>query len=170
MIQLLLAAGCFLAAISGTGDINTAKTDETPWYQGLPTASTAEELFGTHVFSTEGGDYELKIPETTESDTKILEELIVSDPDVRIPYNGRSEFVEIIAKVDGDTYVDVTSVVDWESEDYEIAYAYNGRIMAKNQGSTTITASLGGKAVSIDVAVENYMDLEGEIERLNNMQ
>ena len=93
--------------------------------------------------------------------------MIASDTFVNIPYNGRSEFVDIIAKIDDDTYVNVTSVVDWESEDDDIAYAYNGRILARNQGDTTVKASLAGFDVLIEVEVEDYIDLEAEVERLN---
>ncbi len=101
------------------------------------------------MFSTEGKSPKVTLPEiTSESNTNnillatpsqatpsqatdsekyeanALEELIASDTSVSIPYNGRSEFIEIIAKINDDTYVDVTSVVDWESENNDIAYAY----------------------------------------------
>lgn len=146
------------------------------------------------MFSTEGKSPKVTLPEiTSESNTNnillatpsqatpsqatdsekyeanALEELIASDTSVSIPYNGRSEFIEIIAKINDDTYVDVTSVVDWESENNDIAYAYNGRILARDQGATTVKASLVGLDVLIDVEVEDYIDLEAEVERLNRL-
>mgnify|MGYP000704023573 FL=1 len=146
------------------------------------------------MFSTEGKSPKVTLPEiTSESNTNnillatpsqatpsqatdsekyeanALEELIASDTSVSIPYNGRSEFIEIIAKINDDTYVDVTSVVDWESENNDIAYAYNGRILARDQGATTVKASLAGLDVLIDVEVEDYIDLEAEVERLNRL-
>lgn len=177
---LFVGASCFLIVFCIFTNSIVVKADEATWYEDLPTASTAEELFGTHRFSTEGRTTDIKIPTVTNSDTdrstlatpsnaNILEELIASDYAVSIPYNGRSEFVDVIAKIDEDTYVDVTSVVTWESEDYEIAYADDGRIIANNQGTTVITASLAGVDISIDVVVEDYIDLEAEIERLNSL-
>lgn len=141
-------------------DDRNDQTEETTWYHNLPTASTAEELFGTHQFATER-DME-GIPSGKEI---ILEELISSAYSVRIPYNGRSAFVDIIAKIDDNAYADVTSVVDWQSEDNEVAYAYDGRIMATGQGDTTVKASLAGVEVVIHVTVENHRDLEEDIER-----
>lgn len=185
---LFVCTGCFLMAFCSITNSIAAKADETVWYEDLPTASTAEELFGTHVFAAECNSPEIKLPEMTESnadsalqatpsqaapardsDTNVLEELIASDTFVSIPYNGRSKFVDIVAKIDDNTYVNVTSVVDWESEDNDVAYADNGRILARGQGSTTVKASLAGFDVLIDVEVENYIDLEAEIERLNNL-
>lgn len=185
---LFVSTGCFLMAFCSITNSIVAKADEELWYEDLPTATTAEELFGTHIFSTESKLTKIKLPETAESnvdnillatpsqaayskdyDTNVLEELITSDTSVSIPYNGRSEFIDIIAKIDDDTYVNVTSVVDWESENNDIAYAYNGRILANDQGSTTIKASLAGLDVLIDVEVEDYIDLEAEIERLNSL-
>ena len=175
---LFVSTGCFLMAFCTITNTIAAKAEEDPWYKDLPTATTAEELFGTHVFFTEGKSPEIKLPEIAESntddtllatpsqatpsqvsysqdyDTNVLEGLIASETSVSIPYNGRSEFIDIIAKIDDDTYVNVTSVVDWESEDNDIAYAYNGRILANDQGSTTIKASLAGFDVLIDVEVE----------------
>lgn len=124
--------------------------EETAWYRDLPTASTAEELFGTHQFATE------RNTEIILSENEItFEELIVSENSVSIPYQGRSAFVDIIAKIDDHTYADVTSVVDWHSEDNEVAHAYDGRITAKGQGNTTVKASLAGMDVVIGVTVES---------------
>lgn len=180
MKRLLFAgASCLLMAFFIFTSSIVVKADEATWYEELPTASTAEELFGTHRFSTESEMAEIKIPEATNSNAdrttlatpsnaNILE-LIASDYAVSIPCNGRSEYVDIIAKINEDTYVDVTSVVTWESEAAEIAYAYDGRIMAINQGITVIKASLAGVDISIDVVVEDYIDLEAEIDRLNSL-
>ncbi len=188
MKKLLFAVtGCFLMAFCSITNPVVVKADEAVWYEDLPTASTAEELFGTHIFSTENNPTKIRLSKITEpnnnellatpsqatrsqdSDIAILEELIASDTSVSIPYNGRSKFIDIIAKIDDDTYVNVTSVVDWESEDNGIAYAYNGRILARDEGITTVKASLANVNVLIDVVVEDYIDLEAEIERLNSL-
>ena len=154
MKQLFLAgAGWLFLAFGNLSNFMTAGDAEMIWYANLPTASTAEQW-----------------PEDDRSlsfQPADIEGLTASEFSVRLPNNGCSAFVDIIAKIDEETYVNVTPFAEWKSGDETVAYAYNGRITAKGKGTTVITASFAGAEVLIDVEVENEVDLEAEIERLN---
>ena len=165
MKQLFLAgAGWLFLAFGNLSNFMTAGDAEMIWYANLPTASTAEALYGTHQFFTEQWPEDDRSLSFQPAD---IEGLTASEFSVRLPNNGCSAFVDIIAKIDEETYVNVTPFAEWKSGDETVAYAYNGRITAKGKGTTVITASSAGAEVLIDVEVENEVDLEAEIERLN---
>ncbi len=135
-----------------------------PWYEtspydNLPKGTNAEELLGTHHFSTEN-DFEYTSPSAEQMNGNAPKELISSHYHVSLPNNLYSEFVDIIARIDDNTYVNVTDLIEWNVEDDVVAYVYDGRIMANEKGSTVVTASFAGFEISIDVVVEETVDLK----------
>lgn len=55
--------------------------------------------------------------------------------------------------IDGSTE-DITNKVEWKSNREEVAYVLNGRVYARKMGEARITASYGGRTVSLTVDVD----------------
>ena len=57
---LSIGIGCLLMIFCSASNVMISRANEELWYEDLPMAMTAEELFGTHIFSTEGKSLKIK--------------------------------------------------------------------------------------------------------------
>lgn len=78
--------------------------------------------------------------------------------------SGTTENVKVNATFAGATAAeDITSKVQWSSDNEEIAFAQNGAIAAYKAGSATITAKYGGKSATIVVDVDVPQSLTADV-------
>lgn len=83
-----------------------------------------------------------------------LQTLKLSKESVTIDQVGASAFIDATAKFDNGTSLDVTKDIDWQSEDWNIAYPYEGRILALGIGKTVVTGTYNGVTEKIKVQVQ----------------
>ena len=124
-----------------------------------------EELYGLAIQNYTVDDYI-----GTQENLDRTEDIIVSSDNVVIENNAESGWIDVIAKLDNGKYVNITDEVKWDSENYDIAYAFNGRILAEAPGETNITVKYGAFKKNIHVSILHYLDVAAEIERLDALE
>lgn len=95
------------------------------------------------------------------------EDIILSSYNLIIENNAESEWIDVIAKLNNGKFINITNEVEWDSEDYDIAYIFNGRVFAESPGETNITVKYGVLKKNIHVTVLHYLDIAEEIEKLD---
>lgn len=88
-------------------------------------------------------------------------DFFIAQGNVTIERQYMSEFVDAILQT-GDTYINVTPLVKWGSEDPDVIVADQGRLYAADAGSTVVTAEFLGKTIEIEVTVDEAYDFEGD--------
>lgn len=89
-----------------------------------------------------------------------LKKIKVSESTVIIESNGASKFVDVFAEYTDGTIVKINENAIWETSDQDVALAYDGRIIAVDKGSATITVKYGMFKEDIEVNVLEKRNLE----------
>ena len=124
-----------------------------------------EELYGLAIqhYTVDNYDY-------TQESLNRTEDIILSSDNVIIENNAESEWIDVIAKLNNGKFINITNEVEWDSADYDIAYIFNGRVLAEAPGETNITVKYGSFEKNIRVTVLHYLDVAKEIERLDCLE
>ena len=104
---------------------------------------------GTAVITAKYGTKSVKI--TVDVDTTRF--LMLSEDALTLKANETKDIALQAVYVDGSTE-DVTAKAKWSSNRDDVAYVLNGRVYANKTGSAIITASYGGKQVTLTVDVD----------------
>jgi len=74
--------------------------------------------------------------------------------------SGSSVLIKVTATLSDGSKKDVTSSVLWKSSNYKIADVSAGKVTGVSAGSTTVSATFGGKSISIPVDVDKLKYLQ----------
>lgn len=94
--------------------------------------------------------------------------LTVNENDVTIEMSGASAFVDVMFKDSEGEDVNVNTLVEWKTDNQDVAIAYDGRILATGKGKTTVTVTYGEYIEKIKIQVNKDLDitaLEEEISK-----
>lgn len=100
-------------------------------------------------------------------------DLFIEQDIINILRTGESEFVDIYAKYSNGEIKNITNLVNWESENGDIAYVYNnnnGRILARDIGTTYINISYSNYYKKIKVNVIRKFDYTQYTSIFNNVR
>jgi len=86
--------------------------------------------------------------------------LSISKENVKISFNGASEFVKVTQTLPDGSNIDVTKTATYKSSNSDIVVAHEGRILAIDQGTAKVTVSKDGLEKTINVDVSGSKDLE----------
>jgi len=89
--------------------------------------------------------------------------LIVSKDNVEIPQKGASEFIDVYIKLQDGSTLDITHKANWETDNQDVAIAYDGKILALGEGNTFVTVSYNGMKQIIQVKVLKQKVFESKI-------
>lgn len=92
--------------------------------------------------------------------------LSVDDSTVNLRLNGIQQLKLTSMSSEG-TSADVTESAVWTSSDSDVAYVSKGLITGYKSGTATVTASYGGKSVTVSVSVEQASRLAASPGKLN---
>ena len=101
-----------------------------------------------------------------------LQNLSLSKKSVIVDQVGASAYIDANATFNDGTSLNVTKDIEWQSEDQDIANAYEGRILARGVGNTVITGTYKGVTEKIKVNVQGPSKREFKrhvIDKTNNM-
>lgn len=101
--------------------------------------------------------------------TNKISDLILSNDVITIEKTGESTFIDIIAKYENGTFDNISNIVEWKSENPDIVYADNGRILALDKGTTTVTVSFLEFTKTIEVNVLETCNIQKEILELESI-
>ena len=87
-----------------------------------------------------------------ETPTVVLEKLILSKNEISVE-NGAQATVTVAALSSDATKKDVTELTKWTNPDDTIATIYNGKIVAKKEGTITVIANYGNKTEELKIIV-----------------
>lgn len=85
--------------------------------------------------------------------------LTVNENDVTIEMSGASAFVDVIIKDSEGKEVNVNTLVEWKTDNQDVAIAYEGRILATGKGKTTVSVTYGEYTEKIKVKVKKNLDI-----------
>lgn len=92
----------------------------------------------------------------------------ISENNVIIEKSGASVFVDAVFRDKMGNELCVNKLAEWNTDDQEVAIAYDGRILATGKGKTTVTVKYGEYTEVIKVKVNKNLDitaLEEEIRK-----
>jgi hypothetical protein len=89
-----------------------------------------------------------------------VKSLVIDKSDITIEHQGVSEFINVTGISYDGTQMDLTEKVEWISNDNSIVWAYDGRILAVNKGTTTVNINYGNLTEIINVHVRNSINVK----------
>lgn len=110
-----------------------------------------------------GKIYNVEMLQNTDNIYNNINELIITNQNVYIESSGSSVFVDAIVKFNDNTYSNVSHDATWKSQDTEVVFADQGRLLAREAGQTKVTVQYGSFLKEINVTVSKNIDIEDEI-------
>lgn len=103
------------------------------------------------------------------SDMNVIN-ILIENENIELEETGRVCFIDSISLFEDGTYRNIAQEAEWSSDDENVVSAYSGQLIANQAGNTNVHVSYGGITKTINVTVNNSIDVAERVDSILALQ